>query len=119
MESPGQTNKPIRVSFVIRSDEIPSWIARIMRRVNDSSSSEIANIYIERIDITASTNETRSTHVSPVSQFRNSRSSSLFRILGWVFLRFCQSKAEIEDAYWPENIQSSFPDANAISKKFA
>ena len=111
MESPGQTNKPIRVSFVIRSDEIPSWIARIMRRVNDSSSSEIANIYIERIDITASTNETRSTHVSPVSQFRNSRSSSLFRILGWVFLRFCQSKAEIEDAYWPENIQSSFPDA--------
>jgi len=111
MESPTQINKPIRVSFVLRSDEIPSWIARIMRRVNDSSSSEIANIYIESIDITASTNESRSIPASPFSQFRNSGSSSLFRILGWMFLRFCQSKTQIEDAYWPENIQSSFPDA--------
>ena len=112
MESPGQTNKPIRVSFVLQSDEVPSWIVRIMRRINDSSSSAIVNIYVERIDETGSPNDTGSTSASLVSKLRSSGFSALFTILDWVFHRFCQSKTEIEDAYWPENIKSSFPDVS-------
>lgn len=111
MESPDQIKKRIRVSFVLRSDEIPTWIARIMRRVNDSPSSEIAYIYVQSVDRPATKSETRSTLFSSVSNFRSDGSSVLFEVLNWVFLRFCQSKAEIEDAYSPESIQSLFPDS--------
>jgi len=110
MTSPDYNGQRIRVSIVVQSDNIPTWIARIIRRISKSPFSEISHVFIEGSEIVTSNSQYK-----PVANFgltnpRHNGHSLIFRCLVWFFNRFCQWRPEIEDVFRLESLHSILPE---------